>query len=47
MEFDYNELWNEQSKEEMKRIDKEIIPNLPMGKPRKGVNIIKRFRVKK
>lgn len=47
MDFDYNALWAEEEQKEAKKIDKEVIPNLPKGKPRKGVNITKRFRVKK
>ena len=45
MEFDYNQLWNEEVKKEERKIDKEVIPNLPKGLPRMGVNITKRFRV--
>ena len=47
MDFDYNSLWNEEENKEQKKIDKEIIPNLPKGRPRMGVNIVKRFRVTK
>ena len=45
--FDYASLWaNEEKKKEIK-IEKEVIPNLPKGLPRRGVNIVKRFRVLK
>jgi hypothetical protein len=47
MDFDYNQLWEEEEQKKEKRIEKEVIPNLPKGRPRQGVNIVKRFRVKK
>lgn len=47
MEFDYNKLWEEEEQNTERKIQKEIIPELPKGMPRKGVNITKRFRVKK
>jgi hypothetical protein len=47
MDFDYNQLWEEEEKKEEKKIEKEVIPALPRGRPRQGVNIVKRFRVKK
>ena len=46
-EFDYNSLWAEEETKKENRIEKEVIPNLPKGKPRVGVNITKRFRVKR
>jgi len=45
--FDYDSLWSEEEKSKERIIKKEIIPNLPKGKPRKGINITKRFRVLK
>jgi len=45
--FDYEALWGEEEKNKERKIQREIIPNLPKGKPRKGVNITKRFRVLK
>ena len=45
MEFDYNQMWNEEEKKLEKKIQTEVISNLPKGKPRRGVNITKRFRV--
>ena len=47
MEFDYSKLWEEEEAKKEKKIQKEVIPNLPKGLPRKGVNITKRFRVKR
>jgi hypothetical protein len=44
-EFDYNNLWNEEQKKAEIKIEKEVIPSLPKGLPRRGVNITKRFRV--
>jgi hypothetical protein len=46
-EFNYNDLWNEQEKKIELKIEKEVIANLPKGNPRPGVNITKRFRVKR
>ena len=47
MEFDYNQLWNEEENNKERKIQTEVIPNLSKGKPRKGVNITKRLRVKR
>lgn len=45
--FDYNSLWSEEEQNKERKIQKEIIPNLPKGKPRKGVNITRLFKVLK
>ena len=46
-EFNYNDLWKEEETKIERVIQKEVIPNLPKGRPRQGVNVYRRFRVKK